>query len=368
MNKATQTSLALILGFATSSTVFGADGHGPFRFLRPRPPALRAEPIAVETAPPPRTPVEPYVRPDLLSTPANQNTDKEWKPLVQGTLDSLNAEIQQHFDAIEKTGIGTMYGPISEYGKLKTDAERQAWIEANKKPGAYIKKMPARTSCVDFVLTQLRAGYEKAGKLDRFNEIKRRVVAHAGQGAVLLQELEKDGWTIVYWNPDVKNPSTAVRTETDIQGNHRPSHHPWTASLVKKEGLYLKGVSLMDETERAKLQARFPDIAINPKFAGVPAKPENSVLNFRPTNPSTTTTNEAGLKKLYDAPLFVGIANGGYHVYAGSQGRVVESHSSRNPSDPQNLEVRDFNSWGMRAPDEGFGSGAIAVPPGAWGK
>jgi len=353
----------LSLSMALSSSGFAAEGHGLFGIFKRKRPAPSTQP-----APPVQYPnYGNYTyRPDFLPSPWLETTDREWRPVVQGTVDSMNQAIEDHYGGIERTGVGSMFGPKSAYAKL-TPEQQEAWLQANTKPGALVKKKPQRTSCVDFVLTQLKAGYARAGKLDRFNELKNIVVAHNGQGAVLLQELQKDGWTMVYWNPDEKNPSTAIRNETDTQGNHRPSHHTWTASTVKNQGWYLKGVDLMTTEEHAELQARFPNIPINKKFPGLPVDPQNTVTNFRPTNPYQTAPNYNDLQKLYNAPMFVGIANGGYHVYAGTHGKIVESHSTRNPNDPTNLEVRDFSSWGVK-PDEGFGSGVIAVPPGSWGR
>lgn len=293
-------------------------------------------------------PVDNYVEvPDPLSVPYDHSTDKQWRPVVDGTIDSMNATIDSHFSNLERSGIGIMYGPKSKYASL-TKEEQKAWIEANKKPGS-LPPNPKRTSCIDFVLDQLRVGYERAGKLERFQEIKKIVVANEGQGTYLLKELEKDGWSMIYWNPDAKNPSTAIRTDSDKQLNHRPTHHKWTAATVKNQGLYMPGVTGLNGE-------RFEGLRIT-----------DTVNDFRPTNPYATRRNDAGLEKLQNAPLFVGIANGGYHVYLGTKGRIVESHSTRSPKDPTNIEVRDFATWGLKG-DEGFGSGVIAVPPGAWKK
>lgn len=326
-----------------------------------QPPVYRAQPV-LET-------------PEPLQMPYYRNN--EWGGVVTGTVDKMNQSISEHFGQLERTGIGTMYGPKSSYAKL-TPEQQKAWLASKKTSNSHISKMPARTSCIDFVLEQVRAGYEKVGKGARFQELKRIVVANNGQGAVLLKELEKDGWTQVYWNPDVANPSTKIRKETDTQGNHRPSHHAWTASTVKNKGEYLKGVGLFTSddvsTAAQKVEAmrqRFPDLAarglIQEKFGGLRVDPKNMVTNYYPTDPSRTSQDRVGIQKLYNAPLGVGIANGGYHVYLYSRGKIIESHSTRNPNDPTNIEVRDFMSWGRNS-DEGFGSGIIAVPPASWGQ
>jgi hypothetical protein len=342
--------VVLTLCMGMSSSVLAADGHGSgifglFKKKKKEQPVLRAIPI--EQGRDAGFDNNPGGRPDPISVPWTQSTDKEWRPVVDGTIESMNQAIDAHFGGLEKTGIGSMFGPKSAYASM-TPEEQKAYIAANKRPGT-MPQAPSRTSCIDFVLARLRAGYAKAGKLDRFNELKKIVVDNHGDGLYLLKELEKDGWTMVYWNPDSKNPSTAIRTDADPQRNHRPESHKWSAATVKNQGLYMPGIT--NES--------------GDRFEGI--KIDRTVENFRPTNPYSTPANYQDLQKLYDAPLFVGIANGGYHVYMGSQGKVVESHSTRGPKDPTNIEVRDFATWGLKG-DEGFGSGVVAVPPGSWGQ
>jgi hypothetical protein len=272
--------------------------------------------------------------------PPKNNVKTEWKPVVEGTLESVNVFMDAHFDAIQKTGIGLMYGPKSSYAKL-SDAQKSLYISQRRRPGT-AAPVPKETSCVGFVLNQLEQGYKRAGKQERWKEIDAIVRDHQGDGNFLLQELKKDGWTTVYFNPDVKNPTQQVG-----QPSKPADHHIWTASEVKKGRNYLSGVKLFN----------------GERFDGIPI--DEQMLNYRPTNPYQTTPETAQLEKLRRAPLFVGIANGGYHVYLGSQGNVIESHSTRNPTDPTNMEIRPFSEWGL-LDGESYLSGVIAVPPGGW--
>jgi hypothetical protein len=310
----------------------------------PQPEVRRAVPVT-----PPAQPTNQYNsfgrRPEDIRYPMSLTVPNEWRPVVYGTIDAMNQSIDGHFGNLSRSGIGTMYGPLSSYAKMSPEQQR-AYIEQRKKPGS-MPPDPKRTSCIDYVLDQIKVGYERAGKSERFNEIRRIVVANEGQGTYLLKELEKDGWSMVYWNPDVQNPSTSIRSENDPQGNHRPSHHKWTAATVRNSGIYMEGVRGLN----------------NERFEGL--KIDHQVLNFRRTNPTDPRELEA-LSKLYNAPLGVGIANGGFHVYLFSQGKIIESHSTRDPHDHTNIEVRDFtHEWGQNR-GEGFGSGVIAVPPGSW--
>jgi hypothetical protein len=91
------------------------------------------------------------------------------------------------------------------------------------------------------------------------------------------------------------------------------------------------------------------------------------MINYRPTDFLITDTNLEAHNLIRKIPFFVGVANGGYHVYMGAHGMVIESHSTRNPSDQTNIEVRPFNHFGLLR-GESYLSGVIAVPPGDWMK
>ncbi|MEO5667836.1 MAG: hypothetical protein ABIR96_07255 [Bdellovibrionota bacterium] len=278
---------------------------------------------------------------EVSMPPPKNNIAPEWKPVVNGTLESVNKTMEDHFNAVQNSGIGLMYGPKSDFAKM-TDAQKASYISWNRKPGS-AAPTPRETSCVGFVLNNLAEGYKNAGKSERWAEIDAIVRANDGDGNFLLQELKKDGWTTVYWNPDAKNPTQEV-----AHASKPPDHHIWTASEVKKGHNYLAGVKLHD----------------GERFDGVPI--DTTLLDYRPTNPYQTTPQTEALKKLQEAPLFVGIANGGYHVFLGSQGNVIESHSTRGPTDPTNIEIRPFTEWGLLE-GESYLSGVIAVPPGGWG-
>ena len=66
--------------------------------------------------------------------------------------------------------------------------------------------------------------------------------------------------------------------------------------------------------------------------------------------------------------FWVGIANGGYHVFPGTYLNVVEAHSTRHITSIDNLEFSDFNplasGGGPRwSRTEKYVSGMIAIPP-----
>ncbi len=262
-----------------------------------------------------------------------------WKNVAEATLRSVSQTIENHFDAISRTGIGIMYGPRSRYASL-TDSEKLKFIEQNKKFAAKIIE-PVETSCIGFVQSQLRIGYQEAGLGDRFKEIDKVIYGNSGQGTYLINELKKDGWKTIYWNPDKRDP-----TERVVKPSISNDHHIWTWAMLRDGHKYMQDVMSYGKV--------FPGIAV-----------DFMALDFRPTNPKKTKLNEVAFKKLQELPFFVGVANGGYHVYMGSHGMIIESHSTRNPTDATNIELRPFNQFGMLK-NEGYLSGVIAVPPGPW--
>ena len=272
--------------------------------------------------------------------PTLNNVAPEWKPVVEGTLESVNTLMDNHFNAIQNTGIGMLYGPKSDFAKM-TQQQKDAFLSRTRRPGT-APPVPQETSCVGFVLDQLEVGYKNAGKEERWREIDRIVRENKGDGNFLLQELKKDGWTTIYFNPDTRNPTSQVASPSKER-----DHHIWTHSEVNRGNNYLSGVRLFN----------------GERFSGIPI--DKKMLDYRPTNPLQTTTQTQELMKLREAPMFVGIANGGYHVYLGAQGNVIESHSTRGPTDPTNIEIRPFSEWGLLQ-GESYLSGVIAVPPGSW--
>jgi len=261
---------------------------------------------------------------------ARQLTPAEVGALCSGGLDSMNRATAGHFDAIRATGISTLYGENSRYGRMSA-AERQQWLKANKKPGTS-PAAPSATSCVGWVMKHLGSAYAAAGLGSRFAEIKTVVRAHNMDGSYLMQELQKDGWTMVYWNPDGKKP---------LDGNEE---HPYSYAMAKNRHYYQVYNSATD-------------------IVTIPVS--EMLVNYRPAPGSTTTKDTSGLDKLGRVPLWCGIANGGYHCFLGKGGTVNESHLSRMPNDATNVEEGPFTRFGSTTSVK-YLSGVLAIPPGTW--
>jgi hypothetical protein len=247
--------------------------------------------------------------------------DTVWDSLVAATLQSVHNDTAAHFSAITETGISPYYGYKSRYARL-SEAGRRAFIEAHKVPGS-TPPTPRIISCINWVLHHLGEGYAAAGRGDVWQSINKIVVQNDRDGTVLMQELKKDGWTALYWNPDVKRPSDG------------DPEHPWTYQQVKKGKPYY----------------------------GTPV--DDMIINYRPTAGSPTPRDLTGLRELRRVPLWAAVANGGYHAFLGIRDQVNESHSTKNPDNIENVEQGPLAALGTTTSVK-YNSGVILVPPGLW--
>lgn len=235
--------------------------------------------------------------------------------MAEGGKASIQNSTQGHLDAIDKTGVGLFYGDHSGY-KQASPAQREAYLQSIAKPDATIPK-PEESSCITWAMRHVKAAYTAAGKTQRWNQIAKTVYQNGTKGTDLAKELQKDGWSAVYFNPDpAKN----------ADGN---SEHSYSAAMVKRGKPYY-GVKVDDQ-----------------------------VLNYRPAPGSSTQSDTAGLDKLADTRFWFGLARGGQHTFVGHGDTVNEFHWDRNPGDRDAIEER-------KLADFPWLSGLIMVPPGDW--
>ncbi|MCA2977017.1 MAG: LysM peptidoglycan-binding domain-containing protein, partial [Myxococcaceae bacterium] len=226
--------------------------------------------------------------------------------LAAGGAQAIDLRMRQHLDSIEKTGVGVYYGDHSAMKNMSAQ-ERADWAKQNAKPGATPPSTFKESSCIGSALENVGAAYAAAGKTERWNEILRTVAAKGSKGTDLAKELQKDGWQAIYWNPDAKNPN---------DGN---AEHSFSAVQVKRGNGYY----------------------------GV--KVDDSILDYRPTDPSKTRQNLSGIEKLEQVPFFFGLAKGGMHTFVGRQGKVNEFHWDRMPNSTTAIDERPLKDWGWNS-------------------
>lgn len=220
-----------------------------------------------------------------------------------------------HLQAIEDTGVGLYFGDHGSFHSM-SPADRQAWIDANKKPGTN-PGMPRQSSCIDWSLECVGAAYRSVGRGDKFEQIKARVVAEGGRGIVLARELIADGWTGIYWNPDTKNPSDGS------------SEHTFSAMV-------------------ARTQAKYYGLRI-----------KGLIVDYRPSSGSSTVQKLDGLQKLSKVPFWFGMARGGTHTFVGYGSTLSEFHWTAMPDGKNAIDEKPFSEFAWL-------SGMIVVPPGTW--
>ena len=184
------------------------------------------------------------------------------------------------------------------------------------------------TSCVGLVLKCLGQGFKTAGQGDLWERIRQFTRLNGVDGTAMQQGLRELGWKVLYWNPDVR-----MNREWDMAERRKdPTNKDrfWGYHENNWQGASKRGRYLYNDVDDARLLVSF---------------------------------GERVPELLKAIPFFVGTAHGGYHVFPGTFGRVIESHSTRLITDEKSLESDEFNPLAGRAPTGGmYKSGMIAIP------
>ncbi len=262
--------------------------------------------------------------------------------LATAGAEGMRDKLDTYARLLETRGIGTHYGDHSSFARMNY-TERLDALRGMVKPG---QTAPApndlkQTSCIGWALETVVTAYEKAGRGARGRQIAAIVtgayVDPSGKtysnlnalGGVLMRELQKDGWTSLFWAKDSKNP--------DYEGSSdREVHRGYVRQAMNQKRYW---VSYPYETMRV----------------------DDYVMDFSPSSDTTTPANMSALEKLRKVPYAVGVAKGGQHCFTVRSGKVIENHWSSGPD--SNLEgifqETDLKDWS-------WSSGLIMVPPGAW--
>lgn len=242
---------------------------------------------------------------------------------------SLVSATQRHADLVKTTGVGTHYGDQSAYAKLDA-AGKDAYLARKTPAGAPTRsaKDLTESSCIGWTMEHVGAYYKAAGKGERWAQIEKTVQSENLTGMSLARELQKDGWKVLYNNPDTAYRGNASKPDNE----HTYSHH-----VAKTQGTYY----------------------------GVPV--DGMVTNWQ--------QDPARLKAIENAPFFVHVARGGTHVTAGTQGQLNELARNEGPSgktiyqDPMKNIIDEYTKVysGPDARDQAmrmWGSGVTLLPPG----
>jgi hypothetical protein len=292
--------------------------------------------------------------------------------ILQTAAGCLDQNLEKHRRFIQRYGVSAFYGENASFAKVvvgqtfegaevkrnttddeKRDQLRQMGFQEDLVQGLVPShachsdqdcplKMEA-ASCVGLALKCLQEGFASAGEQNMWNRLRAFTRANGVTGNSLQYGLQKLGWKLVYWNPDVSQSAAWDASER--------ANYPTNPKFI-----WGKHVQNLNNVMR---NHQYLDLHIDDVDGGI---------NFGTGTPEITR----------GVPFFVGIAHMGYHVFPGTFGQVVEAHSTRAITDPKEVQLSAFSPLTANAGPQGgprsrlrngfqsdtYRSGVIAIPPG----
>lgn len=260
-------------------------------------------------------------------TDEERATHEAGQDLILSTAaDCLKADINHHLSFYRTHGISPYYGDRSAFGKLSYAGKRNFLRRMGKNPSLLNRMAP--TSCVGLTLKCLGKGFAAANQADLWKRIREFTMRNEVDGTAMQAGLQQLGWKILYWNPDVRQNRSWDRRERNKNPRNTDrfwGYHEYNWMLASKHRKYL-----YNKVDDSRL-----------------------LVNFGEEVPAA----------IKEVPFWVGTAHGGYHVFPGFNGRIVEAHSTRRLTDIKTLQADPFNPLNGEAPTDGmYLSGLIAVP------
>lgn len=248
--------------------------------------------------------------------------------LADVTRACMERELSRHQRFFQRYRISPFYGSNSTFRKMNENGKRSELIRRGLSP-SLLSEME-ETSCVGFAIKCYREGFRATGQ----GELWERISSYAGKnswdGSAILEAFRALDWQVSYWNPD-----TSKNKEWDDEEKRRDSsnnsrmwgYHSYRKLTVDRYNKYYK--NNVDDKQ--------------------------TLVDF-----GTDVPYE--FKK---APLFLGVAHTGFHVFPGSFGEIIEAHSTRQIGDYNTVETSFFNPLQNGGGPRGtYKSGLVALPPG----
>jgi hypothetical protein len=215
------------------------------------------------------------------------------------------AMMLEHQESFDKTGKGTIQG---------------------NQCGAPASAGVAQHDCTTYVLEILRFAFKAKGLETLWNDVFDEAKTNSDdpkygskkgfKGTELMTSLVgKAGWKAIFWSPDPRNPS-----------DKDPQHSSSYREMVLATG----------------------------KYYGIPVEKDDSVINYRRTDPAAKT-DTSKLEKLRKVPLAIIGARGGLHMTALINGVVYEVHFRQAETDRNVVEATPLENWVWL-------SGALVMP------
>ena len=267
-----------------------------------------------------------------------------WQKIAELGDKSITENCRAHRAAIDKTGVGLYYGDHSPFHQdilrgdragLQTQIDAMSagdWRMTSIDPGFVTLESRSgqaarlqESSCIGWVMQNVKNAYEGAGNEERFAEISRRVKEADLRGTVLCEELQNEGWTAVFYSPRTADDlsESGEREKLGALNMAKAGARVWKSPVPGSRGIRCDAV----------------------------------VTGYRGTTPDNHT--EALLEKLENVPFFVGVANGGIHTFVGHKGNVCDFHWTAQPDDRNAMTENPIREWK-------WDTGLYMVPPGYW--
>ncbi len=248
--------------------------------------------------------------------------------IVPAATECLNKTYAHHLSFHRRYGISPYYGDQSKFGKL-TYTERRAFLRSIGKSEDLVNQMQS-ISCVGLAMRCLSQGFAAAGKTPIWKRLEAHLKLNAVDGTALQYSLRKLGWKTLYWNPN-----TTLNNQWDSEEKFRNPEN-----LGRSWGYHAY---------------RWSTVTKNMKYYDNPVDDRATLVNFGTRLP----------KVFKQVPFYLGSAHTGYHVFPGTYGQVIESHSLRDIRDITTIESSEFNPLTETGGPQGtMYSGLVAVPPG----
>jgi hypothetical protein len=249
--------------------------------------------------------------------------------ILEESAACLHQHFERHTKFYKKYGISPYYGAASEFAG-DSDRKRRKTLKKLGLNPELVNEMEL-TSCITMAMKCLKQGFEKAGpgQAGIWKRIREFAVLNDLGGMAVQEALQQLGWKILYWNPDLSRNEMRAQFEKNRSPRNKDRFwglHDERYQIVSTRGTYLSN--------------RVDDFRI--------------LVNFGRQTPEF----------LKSIPFFLGTAHGGYHVFPGTFGQVIEAHAQVEISNSRTVWSSPFNpNISGGGPGNGsYHSGIIAIP------
>ena len=247
--------------------------------------------------------------------------------ITEDTTACMEEDLKKHQLFFAKNGISPFYGDQTEFSRLSVSGKKAHIKKLGKNP-ELLSEMKT-TSCIGYITKCMGKAFAKSGQQSTWSKIYKYLGQNDYDASTLFESLQKLGWKIYYWNPDISKTADWDKRDKEMRPTNRGYfwgyHKMYLSSVQKNKKYYFNKVD---------------DIF--------------TLTNFGSTTPQF----------LKDKKFYMLIAHLGFHVTAGSHGNVIEAHAVRQITDPRTVEKSEFNPLKGLGPSEGaYRSGIFILPP-----